>query len=486
MAIYHLSMQTISRGKGKSAVASAAYRSCEKIVNEYDDVTHDYSHKKDILHKEIIAPDNVPDWVHDRSKLWNQVEKVETRKNAQLGRELNVALPVELGTEKQKELVRNFAFSEFVSKGMIADICIHDKGDGNPHAHIMLTRREINENGFGEVKKEWTGTQEYFKGRASDAQKEVVEEIRAKWAEYVNEALEHVGSQERVDHRSFKDQGIDKLPTIHEGAAVRKMEKKGIETEKGAYNRRVQANNKMIELIDRQINLLDNQKEVLEHGREQDYRDREQTSGDRNAAHQDESIIFGSRRENQVHSQRADKFSYANKKEDGRGRNIEGEIGRDLGRGRKEESGSNREAKQIDNRLEAGNGRLKENKYGEDRENIQGIVRGDKEERGAEKRDNEADYGINIPGQEDRETNLDRDSEEIWDRSADNDRSSSHDSGSMEGIITLDSIVQTLSESIEKAVQKEEEERKALEKQVDKTKSKSNQRSRGKDWDLSR
>jgi hypothetical protein len=481
VAIYHLSMQTISRGKGKSAVASAAYRSCEKLVNEYDNITHDYSNKKDLVHKEIIAPDNSPDWIYERQKLWNEVEKVETRKNAQLGRELNVALPVELDLEKQKELVKNFASIEFVSKGMIADICIHDKGDGNPHAHIMLTRREINENGFGEVKKEWTGTQEYFKGRASNAQKEIVEEIRTKWAECVNNALEHVGSQQRVDHRSFKDQGIDKVPTIHEGATVRKMEKKGVETEKGAYNRRVQANNKMIELIDRQINLLENQKEVLEHGREQDNRVGKQTLGDRNTTPTDAAIIFGGRGENQIHSKRADQFIGADKKQNERGRSSKGKIGSGFEEYRNKESGDNREVEQGNSRVASGDGRLKENEHGYDRENLQDIVRGNEKERGAEQRNNKTDHGLEISGQKNRETNVDRDCEEVCDRPGDNNRDSSHVSGDMEGSITIDSIVQALSKSIEKAEQKEEENRKMFEKQNEKVKSRSNKRGHRRD-----
>lgn len=473
MAIYHLSMQTISRGKGKSAVASAAYRSCEKMVNEYDNITHDYSHKKDLVYKDIVAPENSPDWVYDRSKLWNEVEKIETRKNAQLGRELNVALPVELDREKQKELVKSFASEEFVSKGMIADIAIHDKGDGNPHAHIMLTRREINENGFGQVKKEWTGTQEYFKGRASDLQKDILEDIRAKWAEHVNKSLRSVGSQQRIDHRSFKDQGIDKVPTIHEGATVRKMEKKGVETEKGAYNRRVQANNKMLELIDKQINLLENQKEVLEHGRESDNGIDQQTLRDRNSTPTDESIIFGVRTENKIHSKRADKSFGIDKNENERGRSFEGEVRRDLAEDRDKESRNIGEGEQSHNGIESGNGRLKKDEHRKDRENVQNIVRGNEEKRGAEQRNNPSHCELNISGQENRDNNLDGESTSIRNGLDNNAGDRSNAVGSVEGSITLDDIVQALSNSTQRAEQKEKnKEVEQQKKEVNKAKSK--------------
>ena len=146
MAIYHLSIKIISRGKGgKSSVAAAAYRASEKIINEYDGVTHDYIRKRGVVHTEILLPDHAPPEYQDRAVLWNAVEKIEKARNAQLAREIEIALPVELTREQNISLVREYAQQHFVSAGMCADICIHDRNDGNPHAHIMLTMRPFNE-----------------------------------------------------------------------------------------------------------------------------------------------------------------------------------------------------------------------------------------------------------------------------------------------------------------------------------------------------
>lgn len=149
MAIYHCTINIFSRGAESqlSAVGSAAYRSGEKITNEYDGITHDYTRKKGIVHTEILLPPHAPPEFADRSTLWNSVEKIEKAKNSQLAREIEAALPRELDREQQIRLVREYVQDNFVSAGMCADIAIHDKNNGNPHAHIMLTMRPLEQSG---------------------------------------------------------------------------------------------------------------------------------------------------------------------------------------------------------------------------------------------------------------------------------------------------------------------------------------------------
>lgn len=147
MAIYHLSIKIISRGKGKSAVAAVAYRAGETIRNEYDGITHDYTRKGGVVHTEILLPEHAPKEYTDRSTLWNAVERIEKNKNAQLAREIELALPVELSREQNISLVREYVKRHFVEAGMGADVCVHDKDDGNPHAHILLTLRPFEQGG---------------------------------------------------------------------------------------------------------------------------------------------------------------------------------------------------------------------------------------------------------------------------------------------------------------------------------------------------
>ena len=144
MAIYHLCIKIISKGKGKSAVAASAYRSGEKIKNEYDGIVHDFTRKGGIAHTEILLPQNAPQEFSDRGTLWNSVEKIEKSKNSQLAREIEIALPKELDREKQINLVRDYVKENFVKVGMCADIALHDKNEGNPHCHILLTMRPLN------------------------------------------------------------------------------------------------------------------------------------------------------------------------------------------------------------------------------------------------------------------------------------------------------------------------------------------------------
>ena len=210
MAIFHLTTKNISRAKGGgSAVASAAYRSGEKLKDDRNNMTHDYTRKSGIIHSEIMTPENAPEWAKERETLWNEVELIEKRKDSRLAREIEVALPTELDRGQQLELVQGFVRENFISEGMAADIAIHDKGDGNPHAHIMLTTREMTPEGFGKKAKDdrsrtWNTTAK-------------LEEWREAWEVSANVALERAGSPERIDRRTLEAQGIDRQPQIHVG-----------------------------------------------------------------------------------------------------------------------------------------------------------------------------------------------------------------------------------------------------------------------------
>lgn len=253
MAIYHCSVKTISRGQGRSAVGAAAYRAGEKLENERDGMTHDYTHKEGVEHTEIMTPENAPDWTKDRGTLWNEVEKSETRVNSRTAREVEVALPQELDRESQKELLRDYVKENFNDQGMIADVAIHDKGDGNPHAHILLTTREIDEDGkFGKKRRDWDKNEQVDKWRES-------------WEKHANRYLEREGHEQRIDHRSYKDQGIEKLPQIHEGPTQRDMKAKGKELlyDKIELNREIKEQNRQLELIAKREPLLEKQKENL-------------------------------------------------------------------------------------------------------------------------------------------------------------------------------------------------------------------------------
>ena len=238
IAIYHCSIKIVSRGKGKSAVAAAAYRSGEKLTNEWDGLTHDYTKKGGVVHSEILLPAHAPPAFSDRSTLWNSVELSEKSNNAQLAREVEIALPVELSREEQTRLVREYCSSQFVSKGMIADFNLHDTGGGNPHAHILLTMRPMDEKGawLPKSKKEYV----------LDENGEV---WRRAWADLANDFLAQNNRPERIDHRSHAERGMDELPTVHMGVAASQMEKKGVATDKGEINRMIQKTNRIIREI---------------------------------------------------------------------------------------------------------------------------------------------------------------------------------------------------------------------------------------------
>ena len=271
IAIYHCNISIVSRGKGKSAVAAAAYRSGEKLTHEWDGMTHDYTRKGGVVHTEILLPPNAPPSFSDRSTLWNSVELYEKAGNAQLAREIDAALPIELSREEQIRLVREYCSSQFVSRGMCVDYAIHDTGKGNPHCHIMLTMRPLDERGAwaAKSKKEYDLDENgerirlpsgKYKARKVDLtgwnDKGNALLWRKAWADISNAYLERAGSPERIDHRSNAERGIDELPTVHMGVAACQMEKKGIATEKGELNRNIQKANRLIREIRAQIGKL--------------------------------------------------------------------------------------------------------------------------------------------------------------------------------------------------------------------------------------
>ena len=278
MAIFHLSVKIISRSSGRSAIAAAAYRAGEKLKNEEKGgKIHDFSRKKGVIYSEIQLPENAPNEFKDRQTLWNKVQDVEKRADAQLAREVEVALPQELDRKNQIKLVHDYVQKQFVEKGMIADWSIHDKGDGNPHAHIMLTTRSLKKDGSWAPKQkstylldkngekvpqidEETGKQKIgARGRKMWKRttisyndwnnRENVELWRNEWAKQVNSYLE---PSKKIDNRSYKRQRIAKIPTIHEGYVARKIEKRGGNSDRVEINRSI----KKINSIENNIMIL--------------------------------------------------------------------------------------------------------------------------------------------------------------------------------------------------------------------------------------
>ena len=306
MAIYHLEAKVITRGVGRTACAAAAYMSCSRIYNDYDGIQHDYTRKGGLVWEHIFLPSMAPAEWQDRETLWNAVEANEKTKDSQLAREFIVALPVELGKRQWIDLLTEFIQNNFVSDGMCADIAIHDTDGQNPHAHIMLTMRPLNENGTWQHKTEkeylcvrdgeergftatefkaaqaegWEKQYPYKVGKkkvymtptAAEAQgleraskypkstkygrqnpitarwnsEDQLVLWRTAWADTTNRFLERVGSQERVDHRSHAERGLDEQPTIHEGVAARALERKGIVSDRCELNRQIKADNALL------------------------------------------------------------------------------------------------------------------------------------------------------------------------------------------------------------------------------------------------
>ena len=316
MAIYHLEAKVVSRGAGRSAVAASAYLSCSRLYNDYDGIQHDYTKKQGLVWQEVFLPEYAPQEWQDREKLWNAVEEVETAKDSRLAREFVVALPIELSREQQIELLQDFIRKQFVSDGMCADAAIHDTDGHNPHAHILLTVRPLDEQGHWQYKTEkeylcmrngeergftatefkvaqaegWEKQYPYKIGKkkvymtpsAAEAQglvradkhpkstrygrqnplaerwnsEEQLVVWRAAWADVTNRQLEMYGHDERIDHRSNAARGLDEQPTIHEGVTVQALERKGIVSDRCEMNRQIRADNALLRELKAEIKKL--------------------------------------------------------------------------------------------------------------------------------------------------------------------------------------------------------------------------------------
>ena len=239
MAIFHLSVKVISRAAGRSAVAAAAYRSADRLHDERLDRAHDFTNKSGVVHSEAMLPENAPDGWRDRERLWNDVEAFEKRKDAQLAREVEFAIPREMNQQQGIDLARDFVQREFVDQGMVADLNVHwdigTDGLAKPHAHVMLTMREIvvgedGEAGFGAKVRDWNRT-------------ELVEKWRERWADHVNARLAELDIDARIDHRSLEAQGIALEPQDKIGSAASRMDGRGLEVERIAEHREIAQRN---------------------------------------------------------------------------------------------------------------------------------------------------------------------------------------------------------------------------------------------------
>ena len=316
MAIYHLEAKVVGRGAGRSAVAASAYLSCSHLYNDYDGVQHAYTRKQGLVWQRVFLPEYAPQEWQDREKLWNAVEEVETAKDSRLAREFVVALPIKLNREEQIELLQEFVREQFVADGMCADAAIHDTDGHNPHAHILLTVRPLDERGKWQYKTEkeylcmkngeergftaaefkaaqnegWEKQYPYKVGKkkvymtpsAAEAQglvradkhpkstrygrqnpiserwnsEEQLAAWRAAWADVSNRHLERAGREERIDHRSNAARGLDEIPTIHEGAAAQALERRGIISDRCELNRQIKADNTLLRELKAEIKKL--------------------------------------------------------------------------------------------------------------------------------------------------------------------------------------------------------------------------------------
>lgn len=316
MAIYHLEAKVVSRGAGRSAAAAAAYLSCSRIYNDYDGIQHDYTRKQGLVWQQVFLPPQAPPEWQDREKLWNAVEAAEKAKDSRLARELVVALPIELNQEQQISLIEEFIQEQFVADGMCADAAIHDTDGHNPHAHILLTVRPLDEKGQWQYKteKEYLcvrngegrgfTTAEFLKAQKEGWEKQYPYKIgkkkvymapsaaevrglaradkhpkssrygrqnpitlrwnseeqlllwRENWAAAANLALEQAGREERIDHRSHAARGLEEKPTIHEGVAARAMERKGITSDRCELNRQIKADNTLLRQLKAELQKL--------------------------------------------------------------------------------------------------------------------------------------------------------------------------------------------------------------------------------------
>ncbi|KYG33496.1 MobQ family relaxase [Priestia endophytica] len=269
----HFSVNIISRKQGRSTVACAAYRSDESLYDERNE--REFRFKKHEVKPEsfILAPSHAPEWVNDRQRLWNEVEKVEKVWTAQLSREVVVAIPNELNEQQQRDLIESFVKNEFVEKGMVADVCIHRDHTANPHAHIMLTMRPFNEDGSWGSKRPFTGERDE-KGRKVFGtnpwdNRENVQLWRDRYQDLVNQEYQRLNIERRIDLRSYEKQGREEIPTVHLGHSVSAMEKKakeeaqqkGVEyrpvTEKAQINQSIQQANEKIKEYNKDFTELD-------------------------------------------------------------------------------------------------------------------------------------------------------------------------------------------------------------------------------------
>ncbi|MGF7428630.1 MobQ family relaxase [Lactiplantibacillus argentoratensis] len=252
MAIFHMSFSNISAGKGRSAIASAAYRSGEKLFDDKEGQHYFYA-RSVMPDSFILTPKNAPVWASDREKLWNEVERKDRRANSRYAKEFNVALPVELSADEQKELLIKYVQENFVDKGMVADVAIHRDHADNPHAHVMLTNRPFDPDGTWGIKskkqyildengnKTYTGTSKYPKSRkilmVDWDKKEKIIEWRHNWAASVNQVLEQKNIPDRISEKSFIEQGIDDTPTQHEGINSKRHERKAFNQQVKSYRK---------------------------------------------------------------------------------------------------------------------------------------------------------------------------------------------------------------------------------------------------------
>ncbi len=316
MAIYHLEAKMVSRGAGRSAVAASAYLSCSRMLNDYDGVQHDYTRKQGLAWQAVFLPSTAsPEW-QDREKLWNAVEEAEKTKDSRLAREFVAALPIELSRQQQIELLQDFIREQFVDEGMCADVAIHDTDGHNPHAHILLTVRPLDEHGKWQYKtekeylcvkdgEERGFTASEFKAAQSEGREKQYpykvgkkkvymapsaaqahgyvrvdkhpkstrygrqnpisarwnseEQLlvwREAWATAANRCLELAGHDSRIDHRSHAERGLEERPTIHEGVAAQALERRGIISDRCELNRQIKADNALLRELKAEVKKL--------------------------------------------------------------------------------------------------------------------------------------------------------------------------------------------------------------------------------------
>lgn len=256
MALYHFHVGQVKRSAGQSAIESAAYRAGEKLYSEYYGQVSDYTRKGGVMHTEILLPPHAPREYANRQTLWNAVEDAERNKNAQLAYSFDIALQNEFSTEENIALARQFLLDNFVSRGMIADFAVHqpdkDGGIANPHFHVMCPIRPLNPDGTWGAKQRRV----YREDGKFDAvpttdwgRPETLEAWREAWAALCNAKFEEKGVMCRIDHRSYERQGVEQVPTVHEGVAVRQMEARGLVTNRGERNRWIKSANAMLRAL---------------------------------------------------------------------------------------------------------------------------------------------------------------------------------------------------------------------------------------------